>query len=91
MVGTSKLLHLLAPEKYAIWDSRVAKVWYATESLARSHYRESKEYLAYNFSLTSWLIDKQVVEEIIKIKRLSSYLDAASNLRILELVLFHAK
>ena len=91
VVGTSKLLHLLAPEKYAIWDSRVAKVWYAPESLARSHYRESKEYLAYNFSLTSWLTDKQVVEEIVKIKRLSSYLDAASNLRILELVLFHAK
>jgi hypothetical protein len=90
VVGTSKLLHLLAPNKYAIWDGRVARVWYAPEPSPRSRYEKSVEYLKYISSLKTWLIEKQVSEQISIIRKSSLYLETVSDLRILELILFHA-
>ncbi len=91
VVGTSKLLHLLAPDKYAIWDSRVARVWYGVGKITRSRYEKSEEYLDYISKLKSWLKDKQVCDEIAVIRKLSAHLETVSDLRVLELVLFHAK
>ncbi len=95
VVGTSKFLHLLAPKKYAIWDKRVAKVWYSSKASPPSCYVRSKEYVKYNDALNFWLTDKgsskKISNQISSLRKKLPHLETASDLRILELVLFHAK
>jgi len=91
VVGTSKFLHLLAPDKYAIWDGRVARVWFEPESISRSRYECSRTYLEYVKCLKNLLTDNQILEQISILRKLSSNLETVTELRILELVLFHAK
>ena len=95
VVGTSKLLHLLAPDRYAIWDKRVAKVWYASKSNPPSCYVRAEEYVKYNNELKSWLTDqessKKITGQISSLRNTFLDLEEVSDLRILELVLFHGK
>lgn len=46
IVGTSKLLHFINPEKYAIWDSRVVRFLTGKES-HNSKFQDPKTYLEY--------------------------------------------
>ena len=45
MVGPSKLLHFIAPENYAIWDSRIYR--YITDDLNQSRISKAINYLDY--------------------------------------------
>ena len=51
MVGTSKLLHFINPEEYAIWDSRVVK--YITDKKTSYGIDNSGNYLDY----LAWITD----------------------------------
>ena len=46
IVGTSKLLHFINPEKYAIWDSRVFRFLTGKEP-HHSKFQDPKTYLEY--------------------------------------------
>ena len=89
MIGLSKLLHFLAPDRYAIWDSRVATVWYAPRVPSYNRYNMPAAYLKYLGILHDWAPETRDAA-IGTIRSLSPHLAAVSNLRIFELVLFHA-
>jgi hypothetical protein len=88
MVGLSKLLHFLAPDRYAIWDTRVATVWRAPRVAGHRRYNRPAAYLGYIEALHEWAPAPRATA-IGTIRALSPHLAAASDLRILELVLFH--
>lgn len=88
-VGLSKLLHFLAPERYVIWDSRVAKAWYGQDRVYPYRYEPPAEYLAYLGAITAWLANPDVTEQIAELRTLSPDLATVSPLRMIELVLFH--
>lgn len=89
IVGLSKLLHFLAPNRYAIWDKRVAKAWYAPAASVYTHYATPAAYLTdYLGALQGWAPATHAAS-IGAIRALSPHLVTASDLRILELVLFH--
>lgn len=46
LIGVSKLLHFIRPNKFAIWDSRVCKFIYG-RSISESRDDEIKRYMAY--------------------------------------------
>lgn len=88
MVGLSKLLHFLAPDRYAIWDKRVATAWYAPAAPVYNHYTSPTEYCGYLGTLHGWAPAAHA-GAIGAIRALSPHLEMVSDLRILELVLFH--
>jgi hypothetical protein len=91
IIGTSKVLHLLAPEKYAIWDKHVATAWFRHKH-SYSYYNSSEKYLAYIDTLKKWLTEKQISsQQFSSVRELSQHLGKVSQLRLLELVLFHEK
>ena len=87
MVGLSKLLHFLAPDRYAIWDSRVAIAWYAPAAPGYNHYNLPAAYLDYLGALHGWS-PAGGAAAIGVVRALSPHLATVSDLRILELVLF---
>jgi hypothetical protein len=88
IVGLSKLLHFLAPARYAIWDKRVATAWYAPAIPVYSVYTTPAAYLAYHKGLHGWGAAARA-SAVGAIRGLSPHLAKATELRILELVLFH--
>jgi hypothetical protein len=88
MVGLSKLLHFLAPGRYAIWDRRVAIAWHAPAALGYNNYNLPVSYLDYIGALHGWS-HAGVASAIGDIRALSPHLATVSDLRILELVLFN--
>lgn len=88
IVGLSKLLHFVAPNRFPIWDSRVAKTWYAPQKATYSIYRTPEAYEEYCTTLTSWL--PATVRRRARLRALSPHLTTVSDLRIMELVAFHA-
>jgi hypothetical protein len=91
IVGLSKMLHLLAPYRYAIWDRRVAIAWHAP---AKPRFYGSNDcltpagYLRYLEELHRWDPTPRA-QAVLAIRRLSPDLSNVTELRILELVLFH--
>ena len=63
LIGTSKLLHFINPEKFAIWDSKVYK--YLTGEKIAHHYKteKSKSYLAY-LDFCKELIQRKEYDEV---------------------------
>jgi hypothetical protein len=53
MVAASKFLHFLEPERFAVWDSRVAREAYAIPSSNQAKRRKAKSYLQYLQDLPS--------------------------------------
>jgi hypothetical protein len=90
MVGLSKLLHFVAPERYAIWDKRVAKAWYSPAPARYATYNAPAVYLDYLATMAGWSPGAAGIAARAAIRALSPHLAAVSELRILELVLFHA-
>jgi hypothetical protein len=88
VVGLSKLLHFIAPDRYAIWDRRVAAAWYAPVSHRAGQYTEPAAYLDYLGALQGWPPVRQATA-IRTIRSLSPHLATVTDLRLLELVLFH--
>lgn len=84
-VGASKLLHVVAPEHYSIWDSRVAEYLDATPAYEAAG---AEQYVSYNDCCRSLASSP---EAVIIATALSAHVGCSlSPLRALELVMFYA-
>jgi hypothetical protein len=90
IVGASKMLHALNPTNYVIWDSRVAEV-FMWQGVTQATYSTLERYVEYLETLREWVKNPLVVEQCSEIRKLKSELTDASDLRIIELVLFRGK
>ncbi len=87
VVGASKLLHVLNPANYVIWDSRVAEsfLWSGVTLVA---YSTIARYVEYLDALRQWAKNPDVIRECAALRQLNPTLAGACNLRLIELVLF---
>jgi hypothetical protein len=88
-VGASKLLHFLNPEKFPIWDRRVANA-FLWRDIASSTINKANRLMRYYTVMESWSCDGCVLEHVETLRRRIGYLQGASTIRIIELVMFHA-
>jgi hypothetical protein len=89
IIGGSKILHFLWPEKYPIWDMRVAKAFYKRHKLNAYMVNDVTRFLVYQKTLTGWLTNSNLQSQIKNIRCLAPFLQPVSDLRLAELVLFH--
>jgi hypothetical protein len=87
MVGASKLLHVLNPQTYPIWDSRVARV-FLWNNVSTSTFNKPAHYLNYQNSLICWSHCHSVRKTCRAIRKIQPALKGSSDVRIIELVLF---
>ena len=90
IVGASKMLHVLNPTNYVIWDSRVAEV-FMWQGVTQATYSTLERYVEYLETLREWVQNPLVVEQCTEIRKLKNELTDTSDLRIIELVLFRGK
>lgn len=90
MVGVSKMLHFLNAAQHPIWDSRVAKAWYAPRKAYPYTYEKPAEYLGYAQQVLAWSRSPHTAVARNRIRALSPSLNGVSDLRLIELVLFHS-
>lgn len=91
IIGASKLLHLFNPEQFPIWDTRVAEVFFEIPSISYSAVNDLKKYIVYKRILEEWKRIQDVRDKCEEIRRLANHLHQMSDLRALEIVLFHGK
>lgn len=86
-VGASKVLHLLNPNTYPIWDSRVANefLW---KNVAQSTLNKADRYIEYQEQMLKWSKDANVMRSCAGLRKLNPLLKKASLMRLMELVLF---
>lgn len=87
IVGASKLLHVLNPKNYVIWDSRVAEV-FLWEGVSLAAYSTVARYEEYMGTVRQWATDPAVKRECVSLRTLNPALTGAGDLRMVELVLF---
>lgn len=90
IVGASKLLHVLNPTKYPIWDSRVAEV-FMWEGVTQGTFSTLDRYVEYLAALSNWAQDANVKEQCVELRKLTPTLANAGDMRLIELVLFRGK
>jgi len=88
IVGASKLLHVLNPKNYVIWDSRVADV-FLWEGVTLATYSTVARYEEYMDTVRRWANDLAVKRECALLRTLNPALAGAGDLRMMELVLFY--
>jgi len=89
-VGASKLLHFLNPRVFPIWDSRVAKR-YLWPKVVRNTFDQRCRYFEYLNTLWEWSSNRLLIAACAELKRECPGTASLSTIRIMELVLFHAK
>lgn len=89
MVGASKLLHFFQPGEFPIWDSRVAKVFLRQSKARWRQANRIEKWKNYRASLKGWLSNRAVTNRCGELRKLASFLHQVSNLRLVELVMFH--
>ena len=87
IVGASKLLHVLNPRNYVIWDSRVADA-FLWKGVTRATYATVARYVEYLNALRKWAKDPEVIRDCKTLRKLNPSLASAGDLRLIELVLF---
>lgn len=87
VVGASKLLHVLNPANYVIWDSRVAEV-FLWSGVTLAAYSTIDRYVEYMDALRQWAKNPDVICECAALRQLNPMLAGAGDLRLIELVLF---
>jgi hypothetical protein len=90
IIGASKLLHVLNPANYAIWDSRVAEV-FLWSGVTQPTYSTLERYVEYLAALLQWVNAPDVTRQCVEIRSLNPALADAGDLRLIELVLFRGK
>lgn len=87
VVGASKLLHILNPTVYPIWDSRVARVfmWW---NVSESTFNKSHRYLEYREKIAGWAVCPTVKAKCAELRVIHTELKDSCDLRIIELGLF---
>lgn len=88
VVGASKLLHVLNPVNYAIWDSRVAKT-FLWRGVTPGTFSTLERYLEYIDALRHWAKNTDVIRECTVLRQLNTTLAGSGDLRLIELVLFY--
>lgn len=81
--AASKLLHFLNPHVFPIWDSNVAAV-FPLQSVGS----DGCKYIGYCCEIDRWSRDTRVRKRCESLRRRHAFLTAASDIRIIELVLF---
>lgn len=81
LIATSKFLHFLDPEKYAIWDQNVAWAAYRYEHWYQ--YNRTDRYIGYLADLRGLTLDAPVSNQV------HDVLGDVSSLRLKEFALFH--
>ena len=89
MIGASKLLHFLNPSTFPIWDTRVARAFFNRRKVYDYQVNKVDRWSLYHATLAGWLTDKRVASRCDKLKRVAGHLSGLTNLRLVELVLFH--
>ena len=89
MIGASKLLHFLRPEAFPIWDSRVARVFLTNPRAGGQQVNGVEPWKEYRSTMLEWLADQGVKQRCADLRQLAGFLDRVSDLRLIELVLFH--
>lgn len=90
IVGASKLLHVLNPKNYVIWDSRVANV-FLWANVSRQTYCTVPRFQDYLQTIRGWAGEPSVQKRCQVLRALNPLFAQASNLRMIELVLFNGK
>jgi len=90
IVGVSKMLHFLAPDRYPIWDSRVARAWFAPAKCPYTALNNSTTYVSYLTDLSVWIGTPPIAAALGVLRGVSLHLSGVSNIRLMELVLFHS-
>ncbi len=88
IVGASKVLHVLNPANYVIWDSRVARV-FLWQNVSRQTYCKVRRLQEYLRTIHNWAVDPSIQERCQDLKALNPQYVNATNLRMIELVLFN--
>lgn len=87
IVGASKLLHVLRPDHYPIWDSRVAGA-FLWRGVSPATYSTLARYIDYVTAVWEWGAYAEVRRECAALRKLRPALHDASDMRMVELVLF---
>jgi hypothetical protein len=89
MTGASKLLHFLSPSKFPIWDSRVARVFLNHPRAGAQQANAIEVWKCYQATLAKWSANPQVKKKCEELRSVAWFLAGVSDLRLVELVLFH--
>jgi Family of unknown function (DUF6308) len=89
VIGSSKLLHFINPEICPIWDQRVARV-FLWPGVSFGSVNQAQRWTEYQETLTRWQDDQRVKDACGNLRKLAECLKDVSNLRLTELVMFHA-
>jgi len=89
IVGGSKILHFLSPNLFPIWDTRVARAFYHRSKVYAQQVNDVDRYLIYQATLLGWMNSGQVSKQVATLRSLAPFLGPVSDLRLIELVLFH--
>jgi len=85
MVGTSKLLHFIAPNEYAIWDSRIYR--YITGKMQQNNINNAQNYLDYLDKLKT-IIKHTNFQQLYKLVNNQFKDYSISAMRAVEIVMF---
>lgn len=89
MIGASKLLHFLNSMAFPIWDSRVAKVFLKNPKAGGQRVNNIEPWITYRTALCAWVDNGEVKEKCEALRALACFLEGVSDLRLVELVMFH--
>ncbi len=86
-IGVSKLLHVINPQDYPIWDSRVASA-FLWPKVSHQTLNTKIRYEEYLTALREWREDCDVKKQCQRIRTVHRRLKSASDMRIIEFVLY---
>lgn len=89
IVGASKLMHFLNPSLFPIWDSRTAQAFFNRHKVYAQQVNKVGNWKLYQSTLTSWVNDQRVKARCGELREMAKHLAGVSDLRLVELVLFH--
>jgi hypothetical protein len=89
IVGGSKLLHFLNPARFPIWDSRVAKVFLQKPNTQSKKTNSIETWNTYQKNLADWQAAPEIQARCEELRQLGVFLEGVTNLRLIELVMFH--
>ena len=90
IVGASKLLHVICPAAYPIWDSRVADA-FLWKGVSQVTFSQVDRYVEYRDTLCMWAKDAKVIRACSVLRGLNPMHSAATDIRLMELVLFRSR
>jgi hypothetical protein len=89
IVGASKLMHFLCPLTSPIWDTRVARAFLKWPTISGSSVNRITRWKEYRSTILVWAQDRNVKRKCKEFRRTVMPLKQVSDVRLIELVLFH--